>query len=191
MSTNRVELAIKNMVCPRCIEAVHQVFQDLELTIIEIKLGSVITLNEVTATQKHQLKEKLAKKGFQLLDDKQTKLINEIKSIIIQEIHYQEEASPVNFSTLLSEKIHYDYAYLSRLFSSVEGQTIEKFVLAQKIEKVKELLTYDELNLSEIAFQMHYSSSAHLSAQFKKITGMTPSAFKKLNNRKRKSLDEL
>ena len=184
-------IIIKNMVCPRCIESVRQVFQDLEIEVIEIQLGAVSTPKKINATQKKLLQSKLAEKGFELLDDKNTKLINEIKSIIIHEIHYQKEASPVNFSDLLSSKLNYDYAYLSRLFSSVEGRTIERFVLAQKIEKAKELLTYDELTLSEIAFQMHYSSTAHLSAQFKKTTGMSPSAFKKLQSQKRQFLDDI
>jgi len=184
-------LIIKNMVCPRCIEAVNLIFQDLGLSVVDINLGKASLKEELSNDQKQTLKKRLIEKGFDLLDDKQTRLINEIKSIIIQEIHYQKEPSLVNLSSLLAEKLHYDYAYLSRLFSSVEGQTIERFVLSQKIEKVKELLTYDELNLSEIAFQLNYSSSAHLSSQFKKITGMTPSAFKKLFNQERKSLDDL
>ncbi len=188
---NKESIIIKNMVCPRCIESVRQVFQDLEIEVIEIQLGAVSTTQKINANQKKLLQSKLVERGFELLDDKNTKLINEIKSIIIQEIHYQKEASPVNFSDLLSSKLNYDYAYLSRLFSAVEGRTIERFVLAQKIEKVKEFLTYDELTLSEIAFQMHYSSTAHLSAQFKKTTGMSPSAFKKLQSQKRQSLDEL
>jgi len=187
----RNNIIIKNMVCPRCIESVQQVFQNLEIEVIEIQLGAVSTTQKINANQKKLLQSKLVERGFELLDDKNTKLINEIKSTIIQEIHYQKEASLVNFSDLLSSKLNYDYAYLSRLFSAVEGRTIERFVLAQKIEKVKEFLTYDELTLSEIAFQMHYSSTAHLSAQFKKITGMSPSAFKKLQSQKRQSLDEL
>lgn len=187
----RDNIIIKNMVCPRCLESVKQVFQELEIEVVEILLGAVSTTQKISPTQKKLLQSKLAERGFELLDDKNTKLINEIKSTIIQVIHYQKEASLVNFSDLLSSKLNYDYAYLSRLFSAVEGRTIERFVLAQKIEKVKEFLTYDELTLSEIAFQMHYSSTAHLSTQFKKITGMSPSAFKKLQNQKRQSLDEL
>ncbi len=117
--------------------------------------------------------------------------LNEIKSIIIEEIHYKEALPLVNFSTLLAEKLHYDYAYLSRLFSTVESRTIEKFIVAQKIEKVKELLTYNEMTLSKIAFQMNYSSAAYLSSQFKKVTGMSPSAFKNLQDGNRQFLDEV
>jgi len=184
-------LIIKNMVCPRCIESVKQAFQDLEIEVIDIQLGAVSTTQKINPTQKKLLQSKLVERGFELLDDKNTKLINEIKSIIINEIHYQKETSLFNFSDLLSTKLKYDYAYLSRLFSGVEGRTIERFILAQKIEKVKELLTYDELTLSEIAFQMNYSSTAHLSTQFKKITGMSPSAFKKLQSQNRQFLDEV
>lgn len=185
------EVIIKNMVCPRCVEAVRQVFEDLNFSVIDINLGSVNVSEEISSNKKKLLKEKLKERGFELLDDKQTQLISEIKSIIIQEIHYQKEPAVINFSRLLAEKLHYDYAYLSRLFSSVESRTIERFIMAQKIEKVKEFLTYGELSLSEIAFQMHYSSSAHLSAQFKKITGMSPTEFKKLQNKARKSIDEV
>ena len=173
-----MEIIIKNMVCPRCIAAVKTIFEETEVSITNIQLGKVQTEKEVTIEQKQLLKERLATQGFELLDSKQTQLINEIKSIIIQQIHYSEEPLVVNFSTLLTEKMSYDYAYLSRLFSSVEGRTIEKFILAQKVEKIKELLTYQELSLSEIAFQLNYSSAAHLSSQFKKLTGMTPGKVK-------------
>lgn len=179
------------MVCPRCIESVRQVFQDLEIEITNIQLGTVSTDRKISIAQKGLLQSKLAEKGFELLDNRNTQLISEIKSIIINEIHYQKEASLVNFSALLSSKLNYDYAYLSRLFSTVEGRTIERYILAQKIEKVKELLMYQELTISEIALQMHYSSPAHLSAQFKKITGMSPSVFKKLQGPQRQSLDEI
>lgn len=184
-------ITIKNMVCPRCIEAVAQILEDLSIAHRAVHLGSVELDDALSALQKEQLRKRLQEGGFELLDDKQAQLISEIKSILVQEIHYQKEQTPFNISTLLKEKLHYDYPYLSRLFSMVEGKTIERFVMAQKIEKVKELLTYDEHNLSEIAFQLHYSSTAHLSAQFKKITGMTPSAFRKLHRDKRHFLDQL
>ena len=179
------------MVCPRCIEAVKRIFQRVELSIIDINLGNVTIPEKITTIQKQKLKEHLIQGGFELLNDKQAQLINKIKSIIIQEVHYNKEPAPTNFSTLLAENLHYDYTSLSRLFSSVEGKTIEKFVIVQKIEKIKEFLTYGELNLSEIAFQMNYSSSSHLSTQFKNITGMTPTAFRQLHHQERKSLDEL
>lgn len=179
------------MVCPRCLQAVKNIFKQVGLSIIDIQLGKVNTKDKISPQQKNLLKEQLSKQGFQLLDNKHAQLINKIKSIIIKEIHYQDAPLSVNFSTLLSEQLHFDYTYLSRLFSSVEGQTIERFILAQKIEKVKELLTYDEITIAEIAYQLHYSSPAHLSTQFKKITGMSPSAFKKLQHQERQSLDKL
>ncbi len=184
-------LYIKNMVCPRCLESVKGILGEMNIPFIEMELGRVQTQSKISKEQKQVLKRLLSEKGFELIDDKNTRIINQIKSIIIEEIHYKEEASSVNFSTLLSEKLHYEYTHLSRLFSAMEGQTIEKFVLAQKIEKVKELLSYDEMSLAEIAFQMNYSSSAHLSSQFKKVTGMTPSAFKKNHSGSRKTLDEV
>lgn len=185
------EIIIKNMVCPRCLEAVKLIFQDLGLAVEEISLGKVILSDKISPDQKKVIKERLAEKGFALLDDKRTQLINKIKAIIVQEIHYTEDPPRVNFSTTLTEKLHYDYSYLSRLFSAVEGQTIERYIMSQKIEKVKELLVYDQLTLSEIAFQLNYSSTAHLSAQFKKITGMTTSTFKQLQTQERKALDEI
>lgn len=186
-----MEIIIKNMVCPRCIEAVSQVFKDLEIEVTDVQLGKVSTESEISTNQKETLKVHLAKKGFELLDDKESRIINQIKSIIIEHIHHQEQLINKNFSTLLSEKLHYDYAHLSRLFSAVEGKTIERYVMAQKIEKAKELLTYDELSLSEIAYDMGYSSTAHLSGQFKKVTGMSPTAFKKLYQKPRTPLDQL
>lgn len=179
------------MVCPRCVESVEQIFNDLGIVIIEIQLGRVLIHEMISSSQKEILVERLVKKGFQLLDDKHTKLISNIKSILIQHIHFQDQLSSSNYSTILSESLNYEYSYLSRLFSSVEGQTIERFILAQKIEKVKELLTYDELTIAEIAYQLHYSSPAHLSSQFKRITGMSPSTFKKIQNQERRFLDEL
>jgi len=135
------------MVCPRCIEAVKNIFEKVGLSIVDIQLGKVNTKNKISSEQRQLLKEQLSEQGFQLLDDKHAQLINKIKSIIIQEVHYQDAPLPVNFSTLLSEQLHFDYTYLSRLFSSVEGQTIERFILAQKVERVKELLTYDEMTI--------------------------------------------
>jgi len=179
------------MVCPRCIEVVSNIFQEIEIPIVSVALGKVILDNTINKKEKGILQKRLAEKGFELLDDKTARLINEIKSIIIDRIHYQKEPATLNLSTIITEKIPYDYTYLSRLFSSVEGRTIEKFVMLQKIEKVKELLTYKELTISEIAHQLHYSSSAHLSSQFKKVTGMPPQVFRKMQNQARQSLDEL
>lgn len=185
------EISIKNMVCPRCIEAVRKTFQEMEIETQEIKLGSVKVAKTISPSVKKQLQNALQDQGFELLDDHQTKLITAIKSILIEEIHYSKEARTLNYSTLLSKKLNYEYSHLSRLFSIVEGKTIEKFIMMQKIEKVKEYIAYDEMTLSEIAFEMGYSSPAHLSAQFKKITGMTPSQFKKLRGNTRESIDKI
>lgn len=178
------------MVCPRCIEAVQALCNELSIETNKITLGTV-TVPSISANQKTLLALKLSEKGFELLEDHKSKLINQIKALIVEHIHHQSQSLHVNFSTLISEKLNHEYTYLSRLFSSVEGITIEKYILRQKIERVKELIFYDELTLSEIAFKLNYSSVAHLSSQFKKETGMSPSAFRKLKNPKRNSLDQL
>ncbi|MBU2915009.1 MULTISPECIES: AraC family transcriptional regulator [Reichenbachiella] len=174
-------LHIKNMVCPRCIASVKDIMSKLDIPSILVTLGEVQLAIDLSQKQHQQLSEALETAGFELIQDPKTKLIAQIKAIIIESIHLSNKALHVNFSTLLSEKLHHDYASLSRLFSGSEGITIEKYVLTQKIERVKELLFYNEQTLSQIAHDMHYSSVAHLSSQFKKETGMTPSAFKKSN----------
>ncbi len=184
-------LFIKNMVCPRCIDTVRDIFNQLEIETSHIELGKVTTVNPVEDHQKQVLNDKLKSRGFELLEDKTSKIIARIKSTIIEQIHYSTKALTINFSTLISERVGQDYTSISKLFSAVEGVTIEKFVLKMKIEKVKELIVYDELSLSEIAFKLGYSSVAHLSSQFKKETGMTPSAFRKLEIKGRNSLDSL
>ncbi len=182
---------IKNMVCPRCVESVKNIFRELEINVIDISLGEVKTEDEINENKQRALAVKLKGHGFELLEDNKSKLIGVIKATIIETIHYNDEPLNVNFSTLLSEKLHYEYSYLSRLFSSVEGITIEKFIVAQKIEKVKEFIFYDELTLSEIAFRMNYSSVAHLSSQFKKETGMTPTEYKKQRGPGRRPIDSI
>ena len=182
---------IKNMVCPRCIESVGEVFNDLNVAVKSVALGEVTLADELSQKELLTIGEQLKTKGFELLEDQNSQLIGKIKSLIIQQIHHSKERMLVNFSTFLAQQLHHDYSSLSRLFSSVEGVTIEKFILKQKIEKVKELIFYNELNLSEIAHQMKYSSVAHLSSQFKKETGMTPSEFKKIRSGGRQSLDEI
>ncbi len=177
------------MVCPRCIDSVKEIFIELNIEISRIELGQVTTILGITSVQKIQLEKRLARIGFELLEDPNSKIIAQIKATLIEQIHYDKGPLTVNFSKTLSDKLNKDYTTLSKLFSSVEGITIEKYVLKQKIEKVKELIIYNELNFSEIAFQLNYSSIAHLSTQFKKETGMTPTAFKKLDIKARKNLD--
>jgi len=167
---------IKNMVCPRCILAVKKIFLDKGIQVINVTLGEVLISEQLTIETLNKIEQELLLQGFELLDDRQAQIINQIKSIIINEIHHKDELSNLNLSSILSGNLRYDYSHLSRLFSSIEGRTIEKYVIQQKVEKIKEYITYDELTLSEIAFKMGYSSTAHLSSQFKKITGIPPSS---------------
>ncbi|NQW36219.1 MAG: helix-turn-helix transcriptional regulator [Flavobacteriales bacterium] len=184
-------LHIKNMVCPRCIETVQNIFHTLRIEVNSVILGEVTIPIILNTTQKTQLEEVLLKNGFELLRDAKSQLVSRVKAIVVDRIHHKTESLKVNFSTFLSEELDHEYTSLSKLFSSVEGITIERFILKQKMEKVKELLFYDELTLSEIAFKMQYSSAAYLSSQFKKETGMTPSMFKRLKHPNRQSLDSL
>lgn len=182
---------IKNMVCPRCIQTVDSIFEALNIPIESITLGAVKTKDHLEEKQKTLLSGQLSSHGFELLEDHKSKLIAQVKSLVIEQVHHQEKPLEVNFSTLLAEKLHHEYTSLSKLFSAVEGITIERYLLKQKIERVKELVFYNELTLAEIAFQLGYSSVAHLSAQFKKETGMTISSFKKLRKPGHKALDSL
>lgn len=184
-------LYIKNMVCPRCIDTVRDIFNELNIQTSSIELGAVVSSSDISISQKLQLKEKLVERGFELLEDHKSKLIGQTKAIIVDQIHHEKDGLKVNFSTLLAEKTNHEYSSLSRLFSSVEGITIERFILKQKIERVKEFIFYNEMTFSEIAFHMDYSSVAYLSAQFKKETGMTPTQFKNQKKNDRKSLDTL
>mgnify|MGYP001942449225 CR=1 FL=1 len=179
------------MVCPRCIAAVKDIFESEGIHPLNVVLGEVRLSTQLSENEIENFSKKLKADGFELLESGKSKLISQIKSAIIEQIHHSQEMLNVNFSTFLSEKLNHEYSYLSRLFSSVEGVTIEKYITAQKIEKVKELLFYDEKNLSEIAYQLNYSSVAHLSSQFKKETGMTPTAYKKQNSDNRKMLDQI
>jgi AraC-like DNA-binding protein len=163
----------------------------LGLDVKSIKLGEVTLEKEPAPEEKKKLGEALIPLGFQLIDDKKTRTIEKIKNVIIDLVHYRDNETKTNLSNILSSKLHQDYNFLSNLFSAIEGTTIEKYFIAQKIEKVKELLVYDELSLSEIAFRLNYSSVAYLSNQFKKVTGLTPSHFKQIREDKRKSLDEV
>lgn len=188
-------LYIKNMVCNRCITAVRQEFENQGLHPEKVSLGEVtIKENELSPDQQQQLDSALKNLGFERIDDRKARLIEGIKNKIIQLIHHSDKVNlKVNWSSLLSDEMHYEYNYLSNLFSSVEGITLEQYIIRQKIEKVKELLFYDELTLSEIADKLGYSSVAHLSAQFKKITGFTPSELKKSReiDQNRKPLDSV
>jgi len=156
-----------------------------------IELGIVETLEDITNAQREQLKTNLLKSGLELIDDKKSVLIEKIKNVIVEMIHYSEEIPKVNYSEYISEKLNYDYTYLSNLFSEVKGITIQQFIIMHKIEKVKELLLYDELNLTEISYKLHYSSVAHLSNQFKKVTGLSPTYYRKLKELRRGNLENV
>lgn len=184
-------LFIKNMVCNRCIMVVQNELDKFDLEVKNIRLGEVILDKEPTTEEKDKLEKALILLGFEVIDDRKSLIIEKIKNIIIDLVHHQDNDTKKNLSDILSSKLHHDYNYLSNLFSEIEGTTIEKYFIAQKIEKVKELLVYDELSLSEIAFRLNYSSVAYLSNQFKKVTGLTPSHFKQIREDKRKSLDKV
>jgi AraC family transcriptional regulator len=185
---------IKNMVCQRCVAAVRQEFEKLELHPTQVTLGEVTLESDIEENVQSRLKNNLTALGFELIDDKRSRLIEAIKNQVIQKVHHADRLDrKFNWSDILSDKLNYDYNYLSNLFSSVEGVTLEHYIINQKIERVKELLFYDELTLSEIADRLGYSSVAHLSGQFKKITGLTPSELKKsrTSSTQRKPLDSV
>lgn len=183
------KIHIKNMVCSRCTEAVEYIFKEQGVVIKNIELGQVI-VDEITEQQILSIESNLNQKGFEILKEKNSILIQKIKNIIIDHVESHTE-SKQKFSTYLSKKIGYDYSYISRIFSSNTGYTIEKYFSLQRIEKTKELIKYDELNLSEIAYKLNYSSVAHLSKQFKQVTGMNPSEFKRQQNLQRKGIDQI
>ncbi|RYG01173.1 MAG: AraC family transcriptional regulator [Chitinophagaceae bacterium] len=182
---------IKNMVCNRCKTAVRAEFEKLGILPESVELGEVSIAHELSSQQKELLGSALENLGFELIDDRKSRVISKIKTLIIDLIQKKDGDLKVNLSAYLSSELHQDYNTLSALFSDVEGTTIEQFFIAQKIERVKELLVYDELSLTEIAYQLNYSSVAHLSNQFKKVTGLTPTHFKTIGSAKRKPLDEV
>lgn len=173
---------IKNMVCPRCIEAIKNALGTANIGFEKVSLGEALIKRPLDPGQKKRLTDLLKEQGFELLEDETSGLISSIKGLIIGQIHYASEPLKVNFSTFLSEKLSKDYSSMSKLFSAVESITIEKFITAQKIERAKELLIYDQMTLSQISHLIGYSSVGHLSAQFKKETGQTPTHFKKARN---------
>jgi len=179
------------MVCIRCQMVVKAELKKLGIKFSEVKIGEAHLFEKVSAEQLNQLDISLRKSGLELMDNKKSILVEKTKTAIIDLVHYTEEQIKVNLSEYLSDKLNYDYTYLANLFSEVKGITIEKFYLTHKIEKVKELIVYNELNLTEIAYKMHYSSVAHLSNQFKKITGLTPTHFKRLKHKRRKTLEDV
>ena len=186
-----MKLYIKFMVSLRCKMVVKEELKKLGLRYTLVDLGMVEILEDINQDQHDILKINLLKFGLELLDNKRSILIEKIKSVIVEMIHYTDEVPKVNYSDFISEKLGYDYTYLSNIFSEVKGITIQQFIILHKIERVKELLLYDELNLTEISYLMHYSSVAHLSNQFKKITGLSPSYYKTLKYKRDNTLENM
>ncbi|MCD0478776.1 AraC family transcriptional regulator [Chryseobacterium sp. LC2016-29] len=186
-----MKLYIKYMVSLRCKMVVHQELEKLNIRNAVVDLGLVEILDDITNEQRQLLKENLLKTGLELLDDKKSILIEKIKNAVTEMIHYSESLPEGNFSDYISEKLGYDYTYLANTFSEVKGMTLQQFIIINKVEKVKELLLYDELNLTEISYKLNYSSVAHLSNQFKKITGLSPSFYKQLKKKRLKNLEDL
>ncbi len=186
-----MKLYIKYMVSLRCKMVVHQELERLGIKNAVVDLGTVELLENISTEQRQILKENLLKTGLEVLADKKSILIEKIKNVVIEMIHYSEELPKENFSDYVSEKLGYDYTYLANTFSEVRGMTLQHFIIINKIEKVKELLLYDELNLTEISYKLHYSSVAHLSNQFKKITGLSPSFYKQLKQKRLGNLEDL
>lgn len=186
-----MKLFIKYMVSIRCKMLVKAELENLGIHYSTVELGEVNIPQGITDTQRDQLNQSLKRAGLELMDDKKAMLVEKIKNVIVEMIHYADEPPQTKYSVYLSEKLKYDYTYLANLFSEVQGITIEHFIILHKIERVKELLIYDDLNLTEIADKLCYSSVAHLSNQFKKTTGLTPSHFKKLKKKRRQNLENL
>ncbi|WP_266206073.1 AraC family transcriptional regulator [Pontibacter kalidii] len=190
MATNKIY--IKNMVCDRCKRVVAEELQKLGYTVLQVGLGEAELATDGAQVNVEELREVLESNGFELLDDRRTQLIEKVKLAIIELVHQTgEQELHINTSDYIADKLGMDYNYISSLFSSFEGITIEKYLILQRIERVKELLVYGELSLKEIAYELGYSSVAHLSNQFKKITGLTPSHFKQVKSEKRKTLDKV
>ncbi len=186
-----MKLYIKYMVSLRCKMLVQEELKKLGLNRVAVDLGVVEIFGDITDEQREKFRNNLKKAGLELLDDKKQILVEKIKNVIVEMIHYSDEIPEMNDSDFISEMLGYDYTYLSNTFSEVKGMTIRHFIILHRIEKAKELLMYDELTLTEIAHRLHYSSVAHLSSQFKKITGLTPSYFKELKYKRVKNLEDL
>jgi len=187
----RLKLYIKYMVSARCKIVVKEELKKLGLHFMVVDLGEVEIMENISAEQREQVKIALHNSGLELMDDKRAMLIEKIKTVIIEMVHHTDEIIKINFSDYLSEKLHHDYTYLANLFSEVQGTTIEQFIISHKIERIKELIIYGELNITEIAWKMNYSSVAHLSNQFKKVTGLSPSHFKQLKDKRRSPIEEI
>lgn len=186
-----MKLYIKYMVSTRCKMMVKEALKQLGLHFIVVDLGVVEIMEILSDEQKEELRTLLSNAGLELMEDKKAMLIEKIKKVIIEMVHYADELPKTNFSDFISKKLDYDYTYLANLFSEVQGTTIEQYIISHKIERIKELIVYGEMNITEIANNMNYSSVAHLSSQFKKSTGLTPSHFKQLKDKRRMPIEEI
>jgi len=179
------------MVSQRCKMIVKEELKKLGLRFIIVDMGMVDIMEDITPSEREQLKDNLLVSGLELLDDKKSILIEKIKNVVTDMIHYSDELPKINYSDFISEKLNYDYTYLSNIFSEVKGMTIQQFIIIHKIERVKELLLYDELNLTEISYKLHYSSVSHLSKQFKKVTGLSPTYYKQMKQKRVFNLENM
>jgi|ERR1019366_2078904 AraC-like DNA-binding protein len=186
-----MKLNIKYMVSNRCKMVVREELTKLGLHFIIIDLGEVEIMENISTNQWEQLKIALLNSGLELMDDKKAVLVEKIKNVIIEMVHYRDDTIKTNFSDFLSEKLNYNYTYLANLFSEVQGTTIQQFIISNKVERIKELIIYGELSITEIAWEMNYSSVAHLSKQFKEVTGLSPSYFKQLKDKRRSPIEEI
>ena len=184
-------ICIKNMVCRRCIMAVAEILERAGIAPLNVELGTVTLPKPLSPEERKKIEPALESYGFELIDDKRMRIIERIRIAVIEWVRYADDTAKVNLSDYLRDKCHHDYSFLSKLFSEINGISIEKYAIAQKIERIKELLVYDEMTIGEIADALHYSSAAHLSSQFKSATGMSPSQFKRLKSRKLRPLDEI
>ncbi len=188
---SQYKLTVKNMVCPRCISSVEEILKKSEIDYTDVSLGEIMLPSELSQSQRNSLDEELRKVGFELIETRINQLVANIKVQVLDYINKPPEGAKKNLSAHITASIPYDYSYLSDLFSSIEGKSIEQFYITHRIEKVKEYLVYDQLSLTEIAYRSGFSSVHHLSAQFRKVTGLTPSRFRKIGLDKRRSIDSI
>jgi AraC-like DNA-binding protein len=191
MKEKENSIFIKNMVCQRCVMTVENILNNLKISFTKVSLGNVDFLKKPTNAELNDIQKQLIHVGFELIDTRVNKIIEDVKQAVIEYLSLGMDSQNIKLSSFITNKISYDYSYLSDLFSSIEGKTIEQFFILQRIEKVKELLVYDQLSLTEISYHTGFSSVHHLSSQFKKVTGLTPSHFKKIGIEKRKSIDKV
>jgi AraC family transcriptional regulator len=183
---NNIEIAVKNMVCNRCIKVVKEELTKNNINFTHVDLGKIFISNPLSSEENNNLKQILKKEGFELVEDKEAIIVNKIKALVIKNIHQgKEKPQNQNFSNYLTSKIGMEYSHISKLFSEIEGNTIEHYIIQQRIERAKEFIIYNELTLSQISYELNYSSPQHLSRQFKQITGLTPTEFKKIGRRKK------